>query len=219
MNFNPKILIVEDEVLIAEYIKELLQDYNFNEVEMTHTNEDAIDAMNQFNPDVILMDINLNGINSGIELSSQKNKNGSIIFLTGQYDAVLMSKAIETNPQSYLTKPIKQNDLFAAIQLAILKTQVKSITIQDGYESIKLMLDTILYIKSDSNYIDIYTTTKKYSIRMSLDTFLNESKDPNFIRVHKSYIINKSKITKINTTTAFIDLEEIPISRNLKFKI
>lgn len=216
---NIKILIVEDEILIAEYIFDLLIQESFENVKMAHNKEDAIKVMNNFNPDIILMDINLNGINSGIELATLKNKNASVIFLTGQYDYDLMSKAIETNPESYLTKPIKQTDLFAAIHLAVLKSQSKSITIQDGYDSVKIKLDTILYVKSDSNYIDIYTSSKKHSVRMSLDAFLNETENTNFVRVHKSYIVNILKVTKINSTTAFIEDEEIPISRNLKLKI
>lgn len=210
-----KILIVEDEVLIAEFILELLTDESFKNVKTVHSKEEAIRVMNEFEPDIILMDINLNGNNSGIELSKQKNTNAAVIFLTGQYDFELRSKALDTEPESYLTKPIKQNDLFAAIQLAYLKNQVKSITVKNGSDTIKIKFNSILYVKSDGNYIDIYTINRKYSVRMQLDVFLNETKDSNFIRVHRSYIINKSKITRMNGSTAFINTIEIPISRNL----
>ena len=216
---NIKILIVEDEVLIAEYISELLTDASFNAIKIANTKVAAIQLMEEYKPDVILMDINLNGLNSGIELAKLKNKKSSLIFLTGQYDYDLMSKALETNPESYLTKPIKQNDLIAAIQLAVLKSQMQTITIKDGVNTLKINLDTILYVKSDSNYIDIHTNNKNYSIRMSLEFFLNEVKDSNFIRVHRSYIINKSKVTKVNSSMVFIGFEEIPISRNLKFEL
>lgn len=214
-----KILIVEDEVLIAEYILELLLDASFQNVKMAHTKEEAIQLMNEFEPNVILMDINLSGINSGIDLAKQKNQNAAVIFLTGQNDYELMSKALATSPESFLTKPIKQNDLFAAIHLAVLKSELKTITIKDGVNTIKVKLDAILFIKSDGNYIDIITKNKKHSIRMSLDAFLNQAKKPNFVRVHRSYIINKAKVTKVNTTTIFIDEHEIPISRNLNLEL
>jgi DNA-binding LytR/AlgR family response regulator len=216
---NSKILIVEDEVLIAEFIFELLTEESFNSIKIANSKEEANQIMNEFEPDIILMDINLNGSNSGIELAKQKNANAAIIFLTGQYDNDLMTKALGTNPESYLTKPIKQNDLFAAIQLAFLKSQLKSVTVKDGSNTIKIKLDSILYVKSDGNYIDIHAISKKYSVRMSLEAFLNETKDSNFIRVHRSYVINKSKVTKSNSTTAFIGTEEIPISRNLNFEL
>lgn len=166
---STKILIVEDEVLIAEYIFELLIDESFHLVKIAHSKEDAILLMNEFEPDVILMDINLHGIYTGIELANQKNQNAAVIFLTGQYDFDLLSKALETNPEYYLTKPIKKNDLFAAIQLAVLKNELKTITINDGINVVKVKLDTILFVKSDSNYIDIITKNKKilysYGIR------------------------------------------------------
>ena len=216
---NSKILIVEDEVLIAEFIFELLTEESFTAIKIANSKEDAIHVMYEFEPDIILMDINLNGSNSGIELARQKNPHAAIIFLTGQYDNDLMTKALDTNPESYLTKPIKQNDLLAAIQLAFLKSQAKSITVKDGSHTIKIKLDAILYVKSDGNYIDIQTTSRIYSVRMSLEAFLNETTDANFSRVHRSYIINKSKVTKLNSTTAFIGKEEIPISRNLNFEL
>lgn len=216
---NIKILIVEDEVLIAEYILELLSDESFNDVKMAHNKEDALLLMNEFEPSVILMDINLHGINSGIELAYKINENAVVIFLTGQYDYELMSKALATNPESYLTKPIKKNDLIAAIQLAVLKSQMQTITVKDGINTLKIKLDSILYVKSDSNYIDIHASNKIYSIRMSLDAFSKEVKVSNFIRVHRSYIINKSKVTKVNSSNVFIGDEEIPISRNLNFEL
>lgn len=219
MSLDPKILIVEDEILIADYIMELLHEENFNKIEMAHEKEEAFHKMNSFLPDIILMDINLNGQNSGIELAKLKNENARIIFLTGQYDHVLMSKALKSNPESYLTKPIRKNDLFAAIQLAVLKSELKTITIKDGINAVKVKLDTILFVKSDSNYIDIITKTKKYTIRMGLNAFLDEAKNPNFIRVHRSYVVNKTKVTKFKTSTVFIDNHEIPISRGLNLEL
>lgn len=219
MSLDPKILIVEDEILIADYIMELLHEENFNKIEMAHEKEEALHKMNSFLPDIILMDINLNGQNSGIELAKLKNENARIIFLTGQYDHVLMSKALKSNPESYLTKPIRKNDLFAAIQLANYKQQSNFITIKDGYDKVKINLDEILFIKSDNNYIDIQLINKKYSIRKSLEAFHEKLQSENFIRIHKSYIVNRTKILKKTSSTVFINEIEIPCSRSLELDL
>ncbi|MEL1247140.1 LytR/AlgR family response regulator transcription factor [Flavobacterium helocola] len=217
MDFNTKILIVEDEIIIADFIQATLNKEGFKNVEMAHKTITAIEAFKNFQPEIIILDINLHGENSGIELAKSTNKNATVIFLTGQYDESLMSKALATNPESYLTKPIKKYDLLAAIKLSILREQVKSITIKDGYDFIKINHDAILFVKSDNNYIDIQTTSKKHSVRQSLEGFLEEIANPNFIRVHRSYIVNSSKIQKKTNSSLFIENQEIPFSKMYDF--
>lgn len=217
MDFNTKILIVEDEIIIADFIQATLNKEGFKHVEMAHKTITAIEAFKNFQPEIIILDINLHGENSGIELAKSTNKNATVIFLTGQYDESLMSKALATNPESYLTKPIKKDDLLAAIKLSILRKQIKSITIKDGYDFIKINHDAILFVKSDNNYIDIQTTSKKHSVRQSLEGFLEEIANPNFIRVHRSYIVNSSKIQKKTNSSLFIENQEIPFSKMYDF--
>ena len=81
-----KILIVEDEVLIAEYIRDMLLEEGLKIIDLAHNSEDAREKMKSYNPDIILMDINLNGINSGIELAKEKSSDASIIFLPTTLD-------------------------------------------------------------------------------------------------------------------------------------
>ncbi|NHN28102.1 response regulator transcription factor [Flavobacterium jejuense] len=216
---NTKILIVEDEVLIADYIAELLEEEKFTTIKMAHDEEVATFLMETFIPEIILMDINLNGKNSGIELAKSKKGNTKVIFLTGQYDYKLMNDALQTNPDSYLTKPIKKQDLIAAVNLAIIKLQTNFIIIKDGYNDVKINLDDILFVKSDGNYIDLQLINKKYAIRKSLDAFLEDIQSKDFIKIHRSYIINRTKISKKNSTSVFINEIEIPLSRNLDFEL
>lgn len=213
MDFNTKILIVEDEIIIADFIYNLLNKEGFKNIIIANKAITAMEAFQNFQPEIIILDINLQGKNSGIELSNSA-KNAMVIFLTGQYDESLMSKALATNPESYLTKPIKKEDLIAAIKLALLKKQSKTLTIKDGYDLITINHEDILFVKSDNNYIDIQTTSKKISVRKSLEGFLEEIVNLNFIRVHRSYAINKTKIQKKTNKSVFIDNHEIPISKN-----
>ena len=213
MSLNTKILIVEDEILIADFIADFLNKKGFSNIKMVHKPEVAVKFFQSFEPEIVLMDINLNGENAGIELAKNTNKNAAVIFLTGQNDEFLMNKALATNPETYLTKPIKEDDLMAAIKLVLLKKQLNSISIKDGYDFIKINHDAILFIKSDNNYIDIHTTSKKYSIRQSLEGFLEEISNSNFIRVHRSYIVNSSKIQKKTKSSLFIENHEIPFSK------
>ncbi|NHN28134.1 response regulator transcription factor [Flavobacterium jejuense] len=214
-----KILIVEDEIIIADYIFNILKKEGCTNVKMAHKYNSALEIIETFQPEIILMDINLNGENSGIELAKSKAYNTIVIFLTGQNDEGLMSQALATNPESYLTKPIKKQDLIAAVKLALLKKQSKIVSIKNGYDYININHESILFIKSDNNYIDIQTHSTKYSIRNSLDKFLEELNNKNFVRVHRSFVINRSKVFKQTSTSVFIEKIEIPISKKYKFQI
>ena len=215
MSLETKILIVEDEILIADYLMDILREEGFMNIVMAHDLEGALDAMHSFLPDIILMDINLNGKNSGIELVRLKNETSGVLFLTGQSDIGLMTKAFETNPDGYLTKPIKKNDLLAAVKLLIFKQQLRCITVRDGYTMVKINLDDVLFVKSENNYIDIQLAHKKYSIRQSLEAFIKENGAEHFVRIHRSYVVNTSKISAKKTSSIVVGGFEIPCSRNL----
>lgn len=218
MEKNSKILIVEDEVLIANFIKKMLQKEGFSNLETANDIQTAETKFNSFRPDIILLDINLEDSNTGIDLAARKNEEAKIIYLTAQNDSETIQKAIATNPETYLTKPIKKSDLLAAIQLASFKSIKKYVIIKDGYDEVKIFHDDIIYIKSDNIYIDVITTFKKYAVRNSLDNFLKELNNDTFCKAHRSFIINKKRVTKKTTNAVFLSDIEIPISRNFEIK-
>lgn len=217
MNKNLKILIVEDEVLIAEFINEMLLDEGYSNIEVVHECDSAIDKFNSFKPEVILLDINIEGRDSGINLAKLKNEEAKVIYITAQNDVNTIKKAIETNPESYLTKPVKKMDVIAAVKLVSFKIKNDYIIIRDGIKDIKVLYDEMLYVKSDGNYIDIFLQNKKMTIRKSLDLFLTELNNKDFIKVHRSYIVNAKKITSKKSNFIYINGIEIPISRNFDF--
>lgn len=218
MENNSKILIVEDEVLIANFIEKMLQKEGFSNLETANDIETAESKFKTFRPDIVLLDINLEGPNTGIDLAGRKNEEAKIIYLTAQNDTETIQKAIATNPETYLTKPIKKSDVLAAIQLASFKNVKKYVVVKDGYDEVKLFHDDIIYIKSDNIYIDVITTSKKYTVRNSLDNFLKELNNDIFCKAHRSFIINKKKVTKKTTNAVFLSDIEIPISRNFDVK-
>ncbi|WP_452229519.1 MULTISPECIES: LytR/AlgR family response regulator transcription factor [unclassified Lacinutrix] len=211
---NTKILIVEDEIIIADYIFEMLQEEHFKNIKMANDKETAIIEMNTFLPDIILMDINLNGRNSGIELSKTKKDNATVIFITGQHDFVLMNEALRTNPEAYLTKPIKKVDVLAAISLAIRKKETHTFQFKDGYDTVSLDYNDIKYIMADGNYVNIQTISKRYTVRKSLSTILEMLPAKLFAQTHRSYVVNTSKVQRITATLVVIDGLEIPLSRS-----
>lgn len=214
-----KILIIEDQVLIANHIRDILIENNYLDTDLAYKLPQASLKLVGFNPNLILLDINVEGKDSGIIWAQENLHNQKVIFITGQTEIETLKKALTIKPIAYLTKPIKPLDLVAAIELAIEQNKPNSIKIKDGYKEIMLLFEDILFIKSDKNYIDIQTNSKIITLRQSLDNFHHEL-DPNqFVKVHRSYIVNKNKI--ISKSAAFLKINqfEIPISRTLSLEI
>jgi two-component system, LytTR family, response regulator LytT len=212
-----KILIVEDQVLIANYIKNLLNDNGLNDVELAFTVEEATEKMNLTKPDIVLLDINLHGKDTGILWAKEFVENSQIIFITGQTEKETMLKAFEVNPVTYLTKPVKESDLIAAIELAKIKNKVNYVIVKNGFDEVKVNFEDILFLKSDKNYVDIQLTNKTITIRNTLDNFYKELDADLFSRVHRSYVVNKSKVTQKKSSSIQVNEFELPISRSFSF--
>lgn len=224
MATNFKILIVDDEVLIAEFLKDELKGLGYNTIMMAHNKAQCIKQIESFSPELILLDIRMRNDREGIEIAEEINQKYNIpfIFITAHSDREILQEALATRPAGYITKPIKQIDVYAAIRLVESKhkeeSQEKFMVIKDGYSEIKVMFDTILYAQSDDNYIHIFTTTKKYTVRNSLEWFRENTPAEMFHRSHRSFIVNLSKISKSNSKSVFIDDIEIPVSRGNQVK-
>src|ERR1700741_3259903 len=121
-----KILVIEDEILIAEHIKDYLLGFGFNQVFLAHTRSLAIQMMDHIGPDLILLDLHLQQPKDGLDIAKMIDEKGvpPYIFITANADMLIIQEAIHTGATSYITKPVKKADLFAAIQIA-LKSKVQ----------------------------------------------------------------------------------------------
>lgn len=216
MKSNFKILIVDDEVLITEFLKHVLQSQNYNKVELAHSKQQALQQLQSFKPNLVLLDIRMKTELEGIEIAQEINTNFKVpfIFITSHSDDIIIKKSIGVKPAGYLTKPIKQADVIAAVRIAEKQfAEANFITIKEGYNSVKLRVSDILYVKSDKNYIDIFTISQKYTVRNSLEWFLANAPGELFRRIHRSVVVNASYITKTTSSSVFINDIEIPVSR------
>jgi DNA-binding response OmpR family regulator len=120
MNQKQKILIVEDELISAEYLKELLLKEGYQVVGRVNSGEKAIQVAREKNPDLILMDIMLEGKMSGCEAAiqiHQDNKDIKFICLTAYAEDEMVEYAIEADVTAYLLKPYRESEILATIKL------------------------------------------------------------------------------------------------------
>ena len=115
-----KILIVEDELIIAQFIQKILVKNRYEVIAIVSSGEEAIRTVERNIPDLVLMDIMLAGKMSGVEAAVQlKNNFGvPIIFLTAYADEKTLEGAISADPYGYLVKPVRNKDICAAVKMA-----------------------------------------------------------------------------------------------------
>jgi DNA-binding response OmpR family regulator len=125
-----KILIVEDEFVIYDEITEFLIDNNFEVANYTKSYHEAIDQIKIFNPDIVLLDINLEGNKDGIDLGEKLDNNYHIpfIYITDFNDEVTLKRAIRTNPSHFMKKAkpnLDFNQLLIDVRLVLNNTKEK----------------------------------------------------------------------------------------------
>lgn len=114
---NKRILIVEDEAIVARDIKQILEKNNFKDVGIANSVNKALEFLRQKKVDLILCDINLGKGGSGIDLVKKvKSTSGiHIVFISAYNNADNMTEALETTPDSYLTKPFTDEQLIVTV--------------------------------------------------------------------------------------------------------
>jgi len=121
MHFEKKILIVEDEGIVSIDIRNILRSLGYNFIEMVFSGKEALNKTQDWNPDVILMDIGLKGDIDGIETARiiKEKSNTQIIFLSGFADDNTLARANKINPVGYIIKPINNKELDDVISKAL----------------------------------------------------------------------------------------------------
>lgn len=108
-----KVLIVEDDFIIRLFLSKVLVSLNFDIIGIAGSYEESMKILEKNSPDVIIMDIGINGNKDGIEASSLINQKIKIpvIFITGNSDAPTLERAKKANPLLLIYKPIDENAL------------------------------------------------------------------------------------------------------------
>lgn len=139
------ILIVEDESLVALDIASTLKKANYEVCAIANNYENAFHAVSIHRPDLILMDVYLDGHLDGIEAAKRlqlaMDSKIPIIFLTAYSDKNTLERAFQISPEGYLVKPFKREDLLTSVALALYKNSLttqhdkmqESITLCEGY--------------------------------------------------------------------------------------
>ncbi|MCR4438169.1 MAG: response regulator [bacterium] len=130
MDGKPKILVVEDEQIVALDMKGMLQRLGYVVTGLAATGEQAIDKAGLTRPDLVLMDIKLRGDMDGVQAAQEiKARYGiPVIYLTANTDQETYERAMATGPAGYLQKPFELQVLAAALAKALQATRAGATT-------------------------------------------------------------------------------------------
>lgn len=206
-----KTLIVDDERLARKELISLLEPHKKIDIVGEATDvDDALDKINELNPDLIFLDIQMPG-KTGFDLLESLESVPKVIFTTA-YDEFAL-KAFEVNALDYLLKPIQPERLEEAI--AKLKEEdhkatAKSIEkrplgkddqvfVKDGDKCWFVKLSDVRLFESDGNYIKVYFAGNKPMIHKSLNALDERLDDRTFFRASRKHIINLGWVENIDT--------------------
>lgn len=128
MTASPKILVVEDEGIVAFNLQQRLQQLGYRVIGPAESDEDSLALVARERPDLVLMDIHIKGELDGIELASLLGRDYQlpIIYLTAYSEDATLERARRTRPYGYLIKPFSERELHATVQMALERHEVQA---------------------------------------------------------------------------------------------
>jgi DNA-binding LytR/AlgR family response regulator len=235
------VLVVEDEIIVSKDIQNSLKRLGYTIVGSAASGDKAIEAAIKTKPDIILMDIMLKGEMNGIEAAEKikEKMKVPIIFLTAYAEDATLSKAKMVEPYGYILKPFKEIDLKTAIEVAVYKHGKEAevirerdylfqlvenkddndfVFIKSKSKFVKINITDISLIEALKDYVIIHTNEGKFTVHSTMKDIEKKFDFDNFFRVHRSYIINTSRIISIEHSNIILDgyAKEIPIGGSYK---
>lgn len=233
MKKSIKILIVEDEMLIAANISLDLTKLGYEVTGIIPRGEEALVHVKENMPDLILLDIQLKGKIDGVETAKilKQQFDIPVIFLTANADEANFARAKETKPDAFISKPFKKLDLQRAIELVEtriteenqnhkepknVEVLVDSIFVRDHDKMVKVAIKDIYYIEAERNYCRIFGSEKEHLLVLTLKDLAAKLPSFPFVRIHRSYIVNVSHIDEVTSQNLSIKGETLPISKGYR---
>ncbi len=212
--------IIDDEPLAASLLESYVKKTPFLELTGTYNSAlNVIASLHQDPVDLLLLDIQMPELN-GLEFSKLLTPATRVIFTTAFSEYAVDSYRV--NALDYLLKPISYSDFLQAAKKAVewfsRSTETDSIFVKTEYKLIQIPLDSILYIEGLKDYVKIYLDEEvrpilSLSSMKSMEEMLPENR---FIRVHRSFIVQPSKIKVIERNRIVFGKVYIPISDGYK---
>lgn len=215
-------LILEDEPLAVNVLKDYIADVPGLELKVVCVNAfDALLALRKQQIDILFVDINLPKVN-GLDFIRTLQGDYKIILTTAYHEFAL--EGFNLNVVDYLLKPIEFSRFLKAVNKIFDQYTKRNDAIHErkfhffnvDKKQVKIFSDEILYVESLKDYVKIHLIDKHIVTKFQIGELKSLLEKELFARVHKSYIINLTKINSISATEIEIGKARIPIGRKFK---
>ncbi len=198
-----KVLIVEDEPLIAEDIKEILLQVNYDVIGIAYNKSQAFSILKTTVPNIALLDINLGNNTDGISIAELINKeyHFPFLYLTSYSTKIILDKVKHTFPMGYIVKPFEEADLFTGIEIALSNFQGIKKSSSFCIETFNNLLPTNLTLREFEIIKGIYLGNN------NLEIAENNFVSVNTVKTHVKKIYEKLDVN--SRATAIVKIRKI----------
>ena len=233
-----RIFIIEDDFIQFNKLEMLLEGMGYELAGHADHGDEALNLIAATNPDLLLVDIEIKGNKTGIEVVERQNQRDPIpvIFTTSFKDKETIDKAKQTEPYAYLIKPFEKETLQAAIELALFRFRKSPDILRQNLENsgwdedqlvkgsfflkssgmlTKVMLADIRYVEVKDKNCLVGVENEVLTMRIPLHKMEEKLPFKTFIRVHRSFIINSQHIDQVDITNHQVIMGDyrIPVGR------
>lgn len=216
---NVRCIAIDDEPLALEVISKFCGRMGGVDLSVYSDPTEGIEAIRRERPAVVFLDIEMGNI-SGISIAEMLPAETCLIFTTAYMDYAL--KGFELDAVDYLHKPFAYDRFVTAFGKALRRIGLReghdspqSITVKREYNNVTIRLDDILYIEAMEGYVKIFLAGGECVVsRVILKNIGSQLPERDFMRIHRSFIVRKSKIKSFNKReVTLVNGNSIPVGR------
>ncbi|MBK8498882.1 MAG: response regulator transcription factor [Flavobacteriales bacterium] len=235
-----RVLIVEDDALIAADLAALLRDLGYQVVAICPDASMAMPALLAHRPDLVLLDIHLGQGDDGIQVAARINATAAtpFLFVTGHTDRGTLERVKAVRPAGFIIKPFDEDDLRTQIEIALARhaAQVESgsqpteaqrqdfrignaLFVRDKGRLVKVPVEEIHYAEAANNYVLLHTSDRRYVLNSSLGAVAERIGSPHFVRVHRSYLVDIRRVSGLREKEILLGDLVLPLGRTHRAEV
>ena len=213
------VLIIEDDLLFATRLEAIISETPHFFIGHCNSAAEAQHWLTHNSCDVALIDIHLGKGLNGIEISEEfKKLKIPVIFITAFPSDEIYNESLHNDESYFLVKPFDKFTLSSVLDKIDKNRESSSFILKDNNQLIKMEWSNLLYIEVEGNYCVYHFINKRIAIKNSLTKILKENiKNNPLIQINRNFVVNKFKISKINTKESSIEIAGIIIPVGSKY--